>query len=265
MKKLLVGMVLLVTATLGMAQWGAFLSGRRSATAADYAATVLADSPLGYWKLDETSGTSAADSSGNSNNATYRNSPTLNQTPGPVTSGGGAPLFTAASSQYADFPYSTSAPNYNTSDGSAEAWFKTSSSGTERTVFRIDDPASGINRRFLIRVGTDNKLNAMVMKGTNPSITSSGTVNDGAWHYAVLTWHNTGSNLNVELFLDGSSVGTGTTGASMQNTSNTVTGQIGDFFNNPTHQNYFNGYLGQVALYGTALSSTRVTAHWAAR
>src|SRR5690348_7032901 len=36
-----------------------------------YSAEVLADSPLAYWKLDETSGTSAADSSGNSRTATY--------------------------------------------------------------------------------------------------------------------------------------------------------------------------------------------------
>ena len=41
------------------------------AFAATYASTVLADSPVAYWRLSETSGTSAADSSGNSHGGTY--------------------------------------------------------------------------------------------------------------------------------------------------------------------------------------------------
>lgn len=41
------------------------------------AAAILADSPTGFWKLDETSGTTAADSSGNGYNLTYSGSYTL--------------------------------------------------------------------------------------------------------------------------------------------------------------------------------------------
>lgn len=44
-----------------------------------YLSEVLADSPLGYWRLDETSGTTLADSSGNSETGSYINSPTLGQ------------------------------------------------------------------------------------------------------------------------------------------------------------------------------------------
>ena len=49
-------------------------------TTTTYTTEVLADSPYLYWKLDETSGTTATDSSGNSRSGTYTNSPTLNQT-----------------------------------------------------------------------------------------------------------------------------------------------------------------------------------------
>jgi hypothetical protein len=45
-----------------------------------YADLVLADSPTRFYKLDDTSGTTAVDSSGNSSNGTYNNAPTLNQT-----------------------------------------------------------------------------------------------------------------------------------------------------------------------------------------
>ncbi|MBI2606974.1 MAG: LamG domain-containing protein, partial [Deltaproteobacteria bacterium] len=45
-----------------------------------YSQAVLADNPVGYWRLNETSGTSASDSSGNAQTGTYTNSPTLGQT-----------------------------------------------------------------------------------------------------------------------------------------------------------------------------------------
>src|SRR3990167_1189297 len=42
-----------------------------------FASQVTADSLLGYWKFDETSGTSAADSSDEGNTGTHTNSPTI--------------------------------------------------------------------------------------------------------------------------------------------------------------------------------------------
>jgi len=42
-----------------------------TANAGFYKNAVLADNPLGYWELDETSGNTALDSSGNGNNGTY--------------------------------------------------------------------------------------------------------------------------------------------------------------------------------------------------
>ncbi len=54
---------------------------------------------VGHWKLDEVSGTTAYDSSGNGNNGTLQNTPTW-------TSGriGGALVFNGTSSQYVDTP-----------------------------------------------------------------------------------------------------------------------------------------------------------------
>jgi hypothetical protein len=46
-----------------------------------YASEVLADNPLGYWKLDETSGVTAADSSGNGRHAALQNNPHLGGAP----------------------------------------------------------------------------------------------------------------------------------------------------------------------------------------
>lgn len=45
----------------------------------DFETLLLAHSPLGYWKLDESTGTIAVDSSGNGNHGTYIGSPTFRQ------------------------------------------------------------------------------------------------------------------------------------------------------------------------------------------
>jgi hypothetical protein len=46
---------------------------------ADYASTVLAKGPVGYWRLGEAARPSAADSSGNGRDGTYRATPTFGQ------------------------------------------------------------------------------------------------------------------------------------------------------------------------------------------
>ena len=54
---------------------------RAAAASLSYADEVLADSPWGYYKLDEASGSNAADSSGNGRNATYVGGITYSSTP----------------------------------------------------------------------------------------------------------------------------------------------------------------------------------------
>jgi hypothetical protein len=44
-----------------------------AAQAADYQDAVLADGPLSYWRLDETSGTVAQDATANDRDGTYTN------------------------------------------------------------------------------------------------------------------------------------------------------------------------------------------------
>jgi hypothetical protein len=45
----------------------------------DYSDLILASSPVGYWRLNETSGVTASDSSGGAHHGTYTNTYTLNQ------------------------------------------------------------------------------------------------------------------------------------------------------------------------------------------
>ncbi len=69
-----------------------------------YSATVLQDSPLAYWRLGETSGTTAADSSGANRSGSYLASPSLNQ-PGALVGDTNRSVGFNGSSQYVNVPY----------------------------------------------------------------------------------------------------------------------------------------------------------------
>ena len=61
------------------------------------AAAIMALTPAAYWKLDETTGTTAADSSGNGLNGTYTGTVTLGGAEGPLLGGGYIEIPDAAS------------------------------------------------------------------------------------------------------------------------------------------------------------------------
>src|SRR2546429_9124037 len=60
-----------------------------AATAKTYSATVLADHPVAYWRMDETTGSTLAAASGNANQGRYVGIYTLGQ-PGALAGGAGA-------------------------------------------------------------------------------------------------------------------------------------------------------------------------------
>ena len=62
----------------------------------------LNDGLVGYWKLDETSGTTAADSSGYGNDGTHTNSPTISETVAPTRFTNGRSLEFDGSNDYVD-------------------------------------------------------------------------------------------------------------------------------------------------------------------
>src|ERR1700686_1686157 len=61
-------------------------------TARTYSATVLADHPVAYWRMDETTGSPMAESTGNANNGHYAGIYTLGQ-PGAIGGGSAAVAF----------------------------------------------------------------------------------------------------------------------------------------------------------------------------
>jgi len=111
-----------------------------------YQLKVIKDYPIGFWPLDETSGTTAADSSGCGNNGTYVGSPASNILP--LVSGGGSGT-KITNTAYITLPVTkdyygaTVSSSFGTSDTSdndftLECWISPSIESTAETTLFAD-------------------------------------------------------------------------------------------------------------------------------
>lgn len=210
-----------------------------------YSAEVLADSPLVYLQLDETSGTTAVDSSGNGRDMTSAGC-TVNQ----------ATLMPNGSKSY-DFPGSTSqisladAAWQRPTAFTIEAWIQQDVTTSFKAIAAKDGSGSGWafysidGKLSLYTNGTAHTDIARIVAGTT---------------YHVAATYDTGA---IKIYLNGSQVYS-TTGASLTQTSGTAllvgvsTGSNGG----ATRTFRFDGRLDEVAYYGTALSGARISAHY---
>ena len=122
---------------------------------------MLADSPLAYWRLGETSGTTAADSSGNNRSGSYLASPSLNQ-PGALVGDTNRAVGFNGSSQYVNVPYLAA---LNPAQLTVEAWvFPTGGQGTFRSVVTSRDWAPGAARGYILYAALRQHLGVLARK-----------------------------------------------------------------------------------------------------
>jgi hypothetical protein len=238
---------------------------------APYPAAVLADSPMAYFRLDESSGTTAYDYVGG-NNATYTNvlldQSGYSQSEDPNE---GAALF-------GDYPpnnnYAGNVPSYlnfgtNTGNGefSVEAWvtqyFYT---GGGDGIVALGYGGGG-DQLVLDTGGTSGTLRFLVSNAAGVVSTAGSTrtlVNDGLWHHVVGVCDEAGGHLY--LYLDGVLVGSTTISAGSGILASSIPLSIGareSANNNPVSYDYqFIGEIDDVSIYNKALSATQVQNHY---
>jgi hypothetical protein len=224
-----------------------------------YSQTVLADSPRGFWLLDETSGSTATDLTANANNLSYVASPTLNVSTGlsGVTTG----VTYNGSTQYAN---SSKVSTFNMSPDSSwsiEGWFRTTSSAVG-TVFMFREDSSvnaGVGGGIFTNL-TTNKISAFTTDSAlnNLTLTSSTTVNTGAWFYVCVTAASGGA---LTLYVNGVSESSTSTTRGNSTVSKIVsTGAQAQTA--PTYATFLTGSTAAIAIYNTTLSADRVLAHY---
>jgi large repetitive protein len=222
-----------------------------------YAATVGSDSPVGRWKFDESSGSTAADSSGNANHLTHYTSPNVG-VPGLLSNDAKAAWFGGPTGSNSHAAIADTASLSLTNHVSVEAWVKVDqvpSGGSFGIVaqkagsymLRIDNTAEGNDFSFFIHDGSS----------WEPRVDTATTVRPGRTYHVVGTYDGS----FIRLYVDGqlrSQVAR--TGAIYDSPWGMELG--GQVFGTPL--NPLNGTLDEVAVYPTALSATAVQTHYRA-
>lgn len=224
------------------------VSAHYGAAVGAYAYAVLADSPTGYWRLEEASGTTALDASRNGRHGAYSGGVALAQ-PG-ILSGGACASFNGSSGGVSV----PDVPAWDFGDFTLEAWLKTAGAGSGRRRIVCQQHTSGSAPYWLM--GLYN--NVLEAGSSVDGILSApgGALNDGLWHHVVLVrdraaglfrWYTDGTQRNTAVV---------SPGAGAYNVSAAL--EIGRW----SSQEHFGGQLDEVAVYASALPMARVEAHY---
>lgn len=224
-----------------------------------YSSEVLADSPLFWARLGEASGTTLTDSSGNGRNGIYANAMTLNQT-GAITDGDKAITPSSASS----YGKVTGASWMNVTSWTAEIWVNRGASSSYGYSFTRE---AGLGQTvasdyiWSIRVNSSGKAEVVIFKGGSAVfVTGSATLAANTWYHIAATL----SGSTLTLYVNGVSAGSNSAGGTISTSSatdmvvaNVSTTGAGNLSSATP------GYIfDEAAFYGTALTSTRLLAHY---
>jgi serine protease AprX len=220
-----------------------------------YRAAVLGDGPLGYWRLGEAGGTTAADASGNGRSGAYTGGFTLGATDALSADPDGAAAFDGVSGV-------VTVPGIG--DGAVasgftlEAWVRAEGRQTDRGIagkwgYHWSTGGGGI----LLWLDVAGNYGLAVTSDHANYLSTTVAPTPGKWEHVVGTW----DGATLSLYLNGTLLASrpfaGNPG------SHSAEFQLGGYGVNAAR--YLNGALDEVALYGRALSAPEVQEHHAAR
>lgn len=219
-----------------------------------YATTVLADTPIAYYRLAEVTGTIADDISGHARQGTINNSPTLGVATlltDPADGTDFAMTFANASSQDISLP-TAFIPTGSGHAWSLECWCKpaTIASGTYASMMSMGSNVA--NQLADIAFNNTGGTYKFVMATFGTSVFASTTITIGNIYHVVSTYDGT----NMRLYVNSTLVA-GPSAFSLNLTTGFA--QIGN-----DNANFFNGTIDEPAFYNYALSSAQVSAHYTA-
>lgn len=220
----------------------------------------LSNGLVGYYKMEEGTGTSTADSSGNGVSGTFYEGTTAS-TSGPTWAAGKYGWGTSYSGTNDVVRITESTPTdvgATTDSYSVGAWFKTSTNFSAQAVIVSKNNNGTSNYPYeLFMDNTEIVCFDLARGGTAPSTCSPSTYNDGNWHQAIGVRDATKSK--IYLYIDGvlvSSAADGTVAAGTTvNNADISIGNGGNSYN----QYDFTGSIDEVRLYSRALQQNDIT------
>jgi len=210
----------------------------------------LTDGLVGYWKMDESSGT-LTDSSGNGNTGTWSGTGASHYTTGKFTNGSG---FNGTD----DYVSMGSQNSLNISSSmTIGMWVNITSNGNQAILYNAAN-----NVGYIILFDTSRRFQYRLYGGSGVSktlVSPSGSASYGSWVYLTAVWDATAKIMSV--YANGTSIASSTTTFSDLTTYSGSTFMIGEDFND----NNFKGTMDDVRIYNRALTPAEVTqlADWA--
>ena len=234
--------------------------GSLGAPKASYSSIVLADNPIGFWLLNETSGTTGDDLTANNNDLTFYNSPTLNVATG-LTGITKAITFDGTNDRLQTATVST----FNiaaSGNWSIEMWIKTNSASFGVPFAWRDATGSnaGLDGVITINNGTAGLIQLITADaplGNSLVISHAGSYNDNAWHQVVISATSAGA---IRLYVDGVDRANSTTLRNTSTSNRFIIVGANDLAGTPGQ--FYTGTATAVSVYNTALSGAQVLAHY---
>lgn len=229
-----------------------------------YSSEVLADSPVVYFRMNESSGTTMVDSRGSGRDGTYVGSPTLGVTGATNATDGDDAVTLNGSTQYASIASLTAgddALKAMTGSFTVECWINYSStSGTRGLLDRYGSGGSTVSVWLLYSLG--GKPRFLVRNASTSGdvyVDAATTLTTGGWHHVVGVFDDAADEIRI--YIDGAEDATpvAMTGTVGHNRSPILT--IGALV---FTSGYFPGSMDEVAVYPSALSDARIAAHYEA-
>ncbi|MCU1431107.1 MAG: hypothetical protein JWP95_212, partial [Actinotalea sp.] len=218
-----------------------------------YGAAVRNEGPDLYWRLGESSGTQALDTSVNGVNGTYYNGAALGQTGALAGETNTAVAFDGNAGMVSSDQSFNNPRTY-----SEELWFKTTSTSGGKLI-GFGTAQTGTSGGYDRHVYMDNSgtLTFGVWTGFTNTITTATPYNDGQWHHVVATQSPTEG---MRLYVDGALAGT-----NGQTEAQDYTGywRIGGDNHWGCCSPFLAGTIDEVAVYSHVLTPSVVANHYA--
>jgi RHS repeat-associated protein len=233
---------------------------------------VLDHSPSSFWRLNEPTGATWAASGVLANGGTdvgfYENTTAGSVVPRAGTSTSTSTSFNGESSR-------VRLPSGLVRDGAHQSislWFRTTDTDQVLFSYQHDPITAGTttgNYTPVLYVGSSGKLRAKFWDGDIANMVTAGTVNDGAWHHAVLA----GAGDSQTLYLDGLRQASANGAISMFGYGGSAHEYVGAGFlgggwadqshhlanGNTGYANFFDGEIADVAFFDHTLTATDVS------
>ena len=220
-----------------------------------YSETILRHSPVAFYRLEESSGTTAACEVSSSNNGSHVGSPTY-AVDGVAESHG---IGLDGENDYVSLPTGVGAAQLPVFSLEFWAW---PNPDTSNSAWSEGIPANWSNDLFIFYLGESNNDNAIRIwwdGSTRITIDDHELVTDG-WHHFVLTRSADRAFQDIlTLYFDGEEVGTS---AIPSGTWTSTSVRIGAGNNNGSLTHQYNGLIDEVAVYDYVLSLSEIREHF---